>query len=73
VAVDAEVSVREIGGAVYELTVTAPTFPPDWDMACVFNVMRSFDRRVGPVLEVQGRDRSKCPPWFFNSTTVGSG
>jgi hypothetical protein len=74
VTVEAEVSVREIGGGVFELTVTAPAFPSDWDMACVFCVMRSFDRRVGPVLEIQGRERSKCPPWFLDgSKTVVSG
>jgi tetratricopeptide (TPR) repeat protein len=69
---EAEVAVAALGGGVYELTVTAPVRPPDWDMACVFCVMRSFDRRVGPVIEVQGRVRSECPPWYFdNAEGVG--
>jgi hypothetical protein len=68
-----EVVVTSLGSGAYDLVVTAAVAPSDWDMAFTFGVMQAFDRLAGPVIEVQGRPRTGCPPWYLSSESESSG
>jgi len=68
-----EVEIAEAGLAVYELRVRSAGHAPNWDMASLFGVMQTFDELAGPALEIQGRIRSECPPWFLHADRPGSG
>jgi hypothetical protein len=72
-AASTDVTVSSAGDGTYELAVTAPTAPSDWDMAFTLGVMQAFDRIAGPVVEVQGRPRAQCPPWYLSPERVSSG
>jgi hypothetical protein len=72
-AASTHLNVSSAGDGTYELAVTAPTRPSDWDMAFTFGVMQAFDRIAGPVVEVQGRPRAQCPPWYLSLERASSG
>lgn len=62
-----EVALTEVGQALYQLEVKSAGEAPNWDIASLFTVMQAFDEAAGPALEIQGRSRSDCPPWFLRA------
>jgi hypothetical protein len=62
-----QVTIEEGPGGLYTLDVRASGDAPNWDAASLFGVMQALDALAGPVLEIQGRKRAECPPWFVRT------
>lgn len=59
-------------GQTVQIVITVRSEHPDWRMGAILATLQEMDRRFR-FTHVQGRPRSKLPPWYLSREREGAG